>query len=148
MMLYELGFITMEKPPFGTMFFWFFCPNILDLLKVWLSWQKKVVIVDATVDGRNPAPVHRSFIPLFTGSSASQVVSSISEPPTVSCIKFPHHWQVQYLPNHRVHGGKTLGMGGPLIINPYTPYITWVFIGSESPFYRAPWIISGSGHRW
>ena len=43
----------------GTMFFWFFCPNILDLLQLWLSRQKKVFFVDATVDGRNPAPVHR-----------------------------------------------------------------------------------------
>ena len=31
-----------------------------------------------TVDGRNPAPVDRQFIPLFTGFYTSQVVSRIS----------------------------------------------------------------------
>ena len=48
----------MEKPPFADYVFFFFCPNILDLLQVWLSRQKKVFFVDATIDGRNPAPVH------------------------------------------------------------------------------------------
>ena len=34
--------------------------------------------------------------------------------------------------NHRENGGKTLGMGGPLI----TPYITWVFIGYIYPLLK------------
>ena len=36
-----------------------------------------------TVDGRNPAPADIVNIPLFTGCYTSQVVSRISEPPTV-----------------------------------------------------------------
>ena len=42
-----------------------------------------------TVDGRNPAPVDRYFIPLFTGFCTSQVVSRIS-----LTVSFEEYWDI------------------------------------------------------
>ena len=47
-----------------------------------------VISENDPVAGRNPAPVDRWFIPLFTGFYTFQVVSRISEPSTVPTIFF------------------------------------------------------------
>ena len=44
-----------------------------------------------TVDGRNPAPVDRQFIPLFTGFYKSQVVSRISSINSMKSVSQQYH---------------------------------------------------------
>ena len=44
------------------------------------TWPTCSVCKCHTVDGRNPAPVHRWFIPLFTGFLPSQVVQDFFHP--------------------------------------------------------------------
>jgi len=44
------------------------------------------MILDDTVDGRNPAPVDRWFIPLFIGFQPSKVVQDFFHPPYFTCL--------------------------------------------------------------
>ena len=53
-----------------------------------LTSRGDITWILTTVDGRNPAPLHRYYIPLFTRFYTSQVVSRISEPSTVGIKKY------------------------------------------------------------
>ena len=59
-------------------------PSIVTTVPFKENWGNfSIISENDPVAGRNPAPVDRWFIPLFTGFYTFQVVSRISEPSTV-----------------------------------------------------------------
>ena len=70
--IYEMEQTTFSKTP----------TRVPILLSVWK--QHTCLDVDTTVDGRNPAPVDRWFIPSFLGFQPSKVVQDFFHPQYVS----------------------------------------------------------------
>ena len=76
-----------------------------------------------TVDGRNPAPVDKYFIPLWTVFYTSQVISRISEPSTVLYIP-------SAVPGYFLHGFLDLGVTAKNRLMPFSKWRLQQHIGT------------------
>ena len=69
-------------------FCWFIFRGVMKPIFGWIQQSLQgTVIYEGTVDGRNPAPVNRYCIPLFTGFYTSQVVQDFFHQ------QYDHFWK-------------------------------------------------------
>ena len=107
---------TCLDPRFNSLVDWLVCS--LEIFPGWNAWTH------GTVDGRNPAPVGRYFIPLFSGFHTSQVVQDFfyQQYDMYDWLYLPRHivwghllrFAIQRPPYRPKHGSPQEGMTGCL----------------------------------
>ena len=140
--IYEMEQTTFSKTP----------TRVPILLSVWK--QHTCLDVDTTVDGRNPAPVDRWFIPSFLGFQPSKVVQDFFHPQYVYQIS-PNAFESSWAANiknkvyNRIHSGMLISTFLGWILTPNSAFFRgfdlWIrarTAGDHASGSLKKWIIS------